>query len=199
MERLVHTYFEVMDMLSEKTKRLCCLFLLALLLCTLFLPRRVRAAACENEDILRLHVIANSDSDEDQAVKLLVRDAVLDSLSGLESRSAEETERYLLSNGKALLSTVEETLEDNGFSYSAQLMLGTYPFPDRTYGDTFYPAGDYPALRILLGRGQGHNWWCVLFPPLCLVSAEDLPEEAAGDITFFSSILAFFRQWRETK
>lgn len=186
-------------MLSEKMRRLCCLLLLALLLCTLFLPRRASAAIGENENILRLHVIANSDSEKDQTVKLLVRDAVLAFLSDLESQSANDTKRYLLANGKELLSTVEETLQGNGFSYSAQLMLGTYPFPDRTYGDTFYPAGDYPALRIILGSGQGHNWWCVLFPPLCLVSAEDMPQADTDDLTFFSSILEFFRQWREAK
>lgn len=166
--------------------------LFALMFC---LP--VRSGEAENENILRLHIIANSDSAADQEVKLAVRDAVLGCVEA--GASAEETRRYILSHGAELLETAENTLRENGFSYGAQLMLGNYDFPDRQYGDTLYPAGSYSALRIILGEGAGHNWWCVLFPPLCIVTAEQQPLPEEGDIEFESTILKWFRSWGVTQ
>jgi stage II sporulation protein R len=71
------------------------------------------------------------------------------------------------------LNIVESALREQGMDYGAQLMIGVYDFPDRQYGDTLYPAGKYEALRVVLGEGQGHNWWCVMFPPLCILELPD--------------------------
>ena len=144
------------------------------------------------DGILRLHVIANSDSAEDQAVKLRVRDAILACME--PGDTMEEAEAFVRKHGAELLAAAEDTLREAGFSYSAQLMLGTYPFPDRTYGGTLYPAGEYEALRVVLGDGAGQNWWCVLFPPLCIVT-EDVEALPAPDaLTFKSSLLAWLRE-----
>lgn len=160
--------------------------LLALALC---LP--VRSGEAEHENILRLHVIANSDSAADQRVKLRVRDAVLACVEA--SESAEQTRRYILSHGAELLEAAENTLREHGFDYGAQLMLGSYEFPDRSYDGKLYPAGSYSALRVVLGSGAGRNWWCVLFPPLCIVTAEQEPLPEMEDIEFESTILRWLR------
>jgi len=145
-------------------KRIACA---ALSLALIFAPA---APTQGNENILRLHIIANSDDAPDQQVKLAVRDAVL----ALEADMAgcadsDGAKALLMADGEKILETVENTLRKNGMDYGAQLMIGVFDFPDRTYGEAFYPAGRYEALRIVLGEGKGHNWWCVMFPPLCIL------------------------------
>lgn len=120
------------------------------------------------EGILRLHILANSDSSEDQAFKLLVRDAVVPIFE--QSTSYADARTFLLTHGAALQETAERVLRENGCTYTVQLSLGTESFPDRIYDGVLYPAGDYDALCIRLGKAQGHNWWCVLFPPLCIIT-----------------------------
>lgn len=146
--------------------RKCCLLLASLAL--------VWGAWClspvQPEHTLRLHVIANSDSPQDQAAKLRVRDAILAyEAQGLDTRSQEALRTDILADGAGLLSTVEASLQESGMDYGARLSLGTYAFPDRFYMGKRYPAGAYPALRVVLGEGAGQNWWCVLFPPLCIL------------------------------
>ena len=121
--------------------------------------------------MFRLHVIANSDSEEDQAVKLRVRDAVLayERARMADVSTAEEARQRLMEDGAGLLATVEQTLRAAGMEYGAYLETGIFPFPERVYGDAVYPAGDYSSLRIVLGAGKGQNWWCVMFPPLCIL------------------------------
>ncbi len=145
-------------------------------------------------DILRLHVIANSDSVEDQAAKLRVRDAILayeavrpDALSAQAARQA------ILADGPGLLAVVEQSLRESGMSYGARLALGRYDFPERDYGGALYPAGEYTALRVVLGEGAGQNWWCVLFPPLCIL---ELPDGEIEDEEMQSLIL---KLWKEGK
>lgn len=128
-------------------------------------------------EVIRLHIVANSDSSEDQRVKLLVRDAVL-ALAHLNDdvlhpQNAAAAELLLKNAGMTLLDTVRSTLEREGAGYDAQLILGDFDFPDREYGGKLYPAGKYRALRILLGQAEGKNWWCILFPPLCIIKAEE--------------------------
>lgn len=174
-----------------------CIVVLSLLLtlgCGADTPAQA-SGSDENTNILRLHVIANSDTAADQAVKLKVRDAVLACVE--PGGSAEETENFLLRHGKELQAAVETTLRDNGFSYGSQLMLGRYEFPDRSYAGTVYPAGEYKALRVVLGAGGGHNWWCVLFPPLCIVSDAETVETRPDGIRFESTILKWFQDWRK--
>ncbi len=137
--------------------------------------------------VLRLHVIANSDSDEDQRIKLAVRDALLKRFA--PAGTLTKAEEILLSDGAALQEAVDEVLWENGCGYGGELRLGVAQFPDRTYKDAEYPAGEYEALRVVLGSGEGQNWWCVLFPPLCLIKegVEDIP--GTDEIVFESWFL----------
>ena len=134
----------------------------------------------------RLHVIANSDSAYDQQVKLTVRDAVLHATQDgiTECSNASEAEEYIKDNIDIILKTANATLQECGADYSASANVGTYHFPDKTYQDITYPEGDYRALRIVLGDGAGQNWWCVIFPPLCLSEIE------ADDDTEYTSYFA---------
>ena len=177
----------------EKPMRLTAVCLVIVLLAALVLP--VAHGARAEADILRLHIIANSDSAADQRVKLLVRDAVLQILPACDS--AAEAETYLLAHGQEVLALAERTLRENGFAYGAQLLLGKCDFPDRTYGSVTYPAGEYEALRIVLGSGGGQNWWCLLFPPLCIVTTEQEPLPEVDELEFESSILEWIRSWGE--
>lgn len=176
-----------------KQKRIAA-FALALMI-VLGFPPKSGAKDEPAENVLRLHILAASDSEADQAVKLLVRDALLELMPACESES--EAEAWVLANGKRLMATAERVLAENGFSYGAQLMLGNYVFPERHYGDKVYPAGTYRALRVLLGGGGGQNWWCVLFPPLCIVTKDAEPLPDADKIEFYSVIARWIRQWKE--
>ncbi|MGB9791006.1 MAG: stage II sporulation protein R [Thermacetogeniaceae bacterium] len=121
--------------------------------------------------LIRLHVIANSDSKRDQDVKYHVRDALIDflrpKLKGVSS--FEEAKGILLENRCEIAEIARETLRREGFDYGAAVCIGRFAFPARAYGRIVLPAGDYEAVRIVLGEGKGANWWCVLFPPLCFV------------------------------
>lgn len=119
--------------------------------------------------ILRFHVLANSDSKEDQAVKIKVRDAVghmlEKQLTGVKSR--KETERIVAAQMDEIVAVAESTLEENGYTYGAAARLADVKFPVKTYGNYTFPQGTYRALQITLGNGAGHNWWCVLYPNMC--------------------------------
>jgi stage II sporulation protein R len=119
---------------------------------------------------LRLHVIAHSDSAADQQVKLQVRDAVLKVTEEgiLSCKNADEAEEYISSHLGIIVATANEVLEKNGLHYKASAAMGVSRFPEREYRGVDYPEGNYKALKIVLGDGKGQNWWCVMFPPLCL-------------------------------
>lgn len=166
---------------------------LAALLMTAFCFGAVRpeSMAASAEGVLRLHVIANSNSAEDQRVKYLVRDALVERF--LPEPTIEDAKAAVLVDGGQMQALVNRVLEENGCSYGAQLLFGPCTFPERTYGDTVYPAGEYEALRVVLGEGAGENWWCVLFPPLCLldIGVEDLP--GTDDVQVESAILNWLK------
>lgn len=136
------------------------------------------AENCEDvcSEVLRLHIPANSDSEEDQAIKLKLRDYVLGEFSGelAACKSLDEAEK----KAEELLPEIErkstEFLERNGFSYGAKAELVTMDFTTREYDKLILPAGKYRAIRITLGSGEGHNWWCVIFPQLCLPAASKI-------------------------
>jgi stage II sporulation protein R len=132
-----------------------------------------KSVLVSSDGVLRLHVIAASDSEEDQSVKLAVRDAILPLFERAESY--EDARAFLLSHGREIQLTAEAVLRERGIDDGVQLSLGTETFPDRTYGDTLFPAGEYDALCVRIGAAEGHNWWCVLFPPLCIVSETGEP------------------------
>ena len=154
-------------------------FLLSLILVFLCVAGIGKTAApavdtvASSAGILRLHVIANSDSEEDQRVKLAVRDAILPLFERAQSYS--DAREWLLRHGREIQETAESVLAEHGQHYGVQLSLGTETFPDRIYGETLFPAGDYDALCVRLGKASGHNWWCVLFPPLCIISETGEP------------------------
>lgn len=134
---------------------------------------------------LRLHILANSDSPADQRVKLMVRDAILETTAEefdtvLTEREAEASVEENLAE---ILETADAVLQENGFRYTASAELGSFLFPERQYSQRTYPAGEYRALRITLGEGEGHNWWCVLYPPLC-------PTDVSGEEIELKSYLA---------
>ncbi len=138
------------------------------------------------DNLIRLHVIANSDSPEDQALKRDVRDAVIDYMKGKleQSKSIEQTRFIIENNIDEIVEVSERILREKGKEYPVKAMLGSYAFPTRAYGDITLPAGNYQALRIVIGEGIGENWWCVLFPPLCFVDASHgtIPESAKEEL-----------------
>ncbi|MEL7654380.1 MAG: stage II sporulation protein R [Bacillota bacterium] len=161
-----------------------------------------------NDDFIRFHVIANSDSVEDQQLKLKVRDGILakinnelvqeamaQELTAFQTSGAavmnqtgeelnetrvsldlEQSRQYIRDNLDEIENAAEQIVRDNGYDYSVEAELGVKWIPQKSYGDVIFPSGNYEALNIIIGEGEGQNWWCVLFPPLCLIGAEP-PED----------------------
>lgn len=121
------------------------------------------------DKVLRFHVLANSNSPKDQAVKLRVRDAVGTYLEPLleNSRTKESCERIVSENLEQIVEIANETLLENGYDYGATAKISSTDFPEKNYGSYTFPPGTYDALNITLGEGGGHNWWCVLYPNMC--------------------------------
>ncbi len=123
--------------------------------------------------VIRFHVRANSDSDEDQALKLLVRDGILEML-GPELAEAEDKDeaRSIMEKKLAEIERTGETIvQAAGYDYEVHAYLTTEEFPMKSYGDLLFPAGEYEALRVDIGKQEGANWWCVMYPGLCFVDA----------------------------
>ena len=120
-------------------------------------------------EVLRFHILANSDSEEDQTLKITVRDRILDYLKEEmpETKNAQETARWIRRHVDELEEVGRRTMEEQGYDYPVNAAVTTCWFPDRTYGDMTFPSGNYEALRVELGDADGHNWWCVLYPSLC--------------------------------
>ncbi len=123
------------------------------------------------DKLIRFHVIANSDTDEDQNLKLKVRDKVVEALSEKLSNvsSLEEAENVLEENIDYVNEIAKEVIEENNYTYEVNTMLSYENFPDKVYGDCVFPQGNYEAFRVIIGEGKGQNWWCVMFPSLCFV------------------------------
>ncbi len=136
------------------------------------------------DEVLRLHVVANSDSDADQAVKLQVRDAILTAatpyLDGVNGQ--EQAEQALEPHLSELAQAGAAVLGEAGMDYPITVTITDQWFPTKEYTDFALPAGTYRSLQVVLGQGQGHNWWCVVFPPLCVssVSEESVATSASG-------------------
>ena len=132
----------------------------------------IRAAKIQQgiaAQVIRFHVLADSDSAWDQANKLAVRDAVLDYLNDFlpENMNVVQTENFIENHLKNIRQVAEETLARRDCSDPVQAQLVQDDFPEKTYGDCTFPAGTYEALRISIGRAEGHNWWCMIYPGLC--------------------------------
>lgn len=127
------------------------------------------------QNVLRLHVIAASDSEEDQSLKLKVRDAVLKEGGSIFDGSVniENAVEKITPQISTLEKTAERVVRENGFDYKVKITLARDFFPTRTYENVTLPAGRYLAVRVVIDKGQGHNWWCVMFPTLCLPAAKE--------------------------
>ena len=133
------------------------------------------------DSVIRLHVIANSDSEADQALKLAVRDRVLEQAEGLYPQEATLAEAQAALEGQlnALAAAGREVVEERGYDYPVAAQLTDCWFPTKEYEGFALPAGNYTALRVTIGEGRGQNWWCVAFPPLCLGAASETVDQAA--------------------
>lgn len=134
-----------------------------------------------SEKVIRFHVLANSDSANDQMLKLMVRDAVLERFEKELKISGDvsQTREILNNNLLEIKAVADGVIKQQGYNYSTKVYLASENFPTRKYGDITLPSGDYETLRIDIGGGEGHNWWCVMFPPLCYVdvSSDTVPIE----------------------
>lgn len=139
-----------------------------------------------SNEVFRLHVIANSDSADDQNLKLLVRDNVIKYMNVIckDSSSKEETIQIVNNHLEEFRTIANNTITQNGYSYEANVKVGNFEFPTKQYGDISFPAGYYDALKIKIGKAQGQNWWCVLYPSLCFIdmSTGIVPEESKEEL-----------------
>ncbi len=126
-------------------------------------------------DVVRIHILANSDSDEDQALKLQVRDRILEYTNGwLENcQSAEEAKKILSSRIDEINGIAQARVAECGYGYTTQSEVVDMNFDDRVYGNITMPHGYYSAVRVTIGEAEGKNWWCVMYPPLCVPAAAD--------------------------
>lgn len=121
--------------------------------------------------VIRFHVLANSDSEEDQALKVKVKNEVItymyDKLNS--SNGIEESRKIILQEEEMIKKIALDKIKEEGYDYDVKIMLQQENFPEKRYGSVVLPHGEYEALRILIGKAEGHNWWCVMFPPLCFI------------------------------
>jgi len=146
--------------------------ILALLICIIVFILPFLVGSIQRTDgIIRFHVIANSDSLDDQNVKLKVRDEILREVYPKikDIKDYNESYKILSKNISRIEDIANKVLEENGFDYKSKVYLGNFNFPVKKYGDVVVPPGEYMALRVVLGSGEGKNWWCVMFPPLCFI------------------------------
>ena len=167
--------------------------------------------------VFRLHVIANSDTQEDQTLKYQVRDAIISYINSEASSasSKEEVIQIAKDRSEEITQIAKSVIQEKGFDYDVNVKIGNFYFPTKTYGDISFPAGDYDALRVEIGKASGQNWWCVMFPPLCFVDVStgivpddskelmkdqlsdeeyDLLSDNSSDIKFKFKLIELFHQ-----
>ena len=156
-------------------KRFIALFFTFIFLIGLLTVLPVHGESGIYENVLRLHVLANSDSNEDQALKLKVRDSILKETELLlrEASSRSEAEKIIMQNISLLEQVALETIKAEGYDYAVTVEISEEEYPTKNYESASFPAGEYLSLKIKIGAAEGQNWWCVLFPPLCLSAATD--------------------------
>ena len=130
------------------------------------------------DSTVRLHVLANSDTEADQALKLKVRDALLNTIIEFESSNREEAIKNIKENKEELEKIAKTVIRNNGEDYDVKIEVGKELYPTKQYEDFALPAGEYTSVRVVIGKGEGKNWWCVLYPPLCTNSSIRYDEEA---------------------
>ena len=158
--------------MKKKFKKI--ILLTFLLFAYVFLSAQSYATAISNNlstAVFRLHVLANSNSEEDQNLKLKVRDSLLNYMNGLCSNCSTKQEAISIANEHKddFQKIAEQTIKENGYDYTAKINIDNFYFPTKNYGDISLPAGYYDALRVEIGEAKGKNWWCVMFPSLCFI------------------------------
>lgn len=156
----------------KKIKTFILLTFLFILFCTIQLVSYANNISNDlSNTFFRLHIIANSDSKEDQELKLKVRDEIISYMNNLNYKTAskEEIKELSIKNSNELKKIAKKVISDNGYNYNVEVKVGNFNFPTKYYGNISLPAGNYDALRIEIGDAKGQNWWCSLFPPLCFV------------------------------
>lgn len=163
-------------MKKSNTRTLIALFSLVIgLICTYFLSPEAQTQNDMQKDIadkiIRFHVRANSDSNEDQQLKLMVKDRVVSYLSSEmnASTSKDDSMSYIENNLDAIKAVALEVITEQGYNYTVNAYITKEFFPTKSYGDVTIPCGEYDAFRIDIGDNSGKNWWCILYPPLCFV------------------------------
>lgn len=161
-------------MSNKQLKEQCFIMLVMVIIMGGVLFSTYEAPENQYDGIIRLHVIANSNSESDQELKLKVRDEIISQVNGLnETGNIEESRESIESQLGDLENAASRVIRENGCNYKAAAELGVRWIPEKSYGDMHFPAGNYEALTITLGKGEGENWWCVLFPPLCLITEDE--------------------------
>lgn len=168
---------------SKKVKNSLILLFLLFLYVSISAISYVNAVSSDIEQsVFRLHVIANSDLEEDQNLKYKVRDNLIEYMNTLckDVTNKEEAIAIAHAHQEEFEQIAKKTIEKNGFSYPVTIEIGNFSFPTKDYGDVSLPAGYYDALRVKIGEATGQNWWCVMFPPLCFVNVTSgiVPEES---------------------
>ena len=138
------------------------------------------------DSVFRLHVIANSDSEEDQNLKYKVRDSLIEYMNTLTNNmnTKDEVIQIAKEHIQDFKNIAQNVLKENGYDYEVNIEIGNFSFPTKTYGDISFPAGFYDALKVEIGKAEGQNWWCVMFPPLCFVDVTSgvVPEESKENL-----------------
>ncbi len=156
-------------------KRFFVVFIFMIFLIFIFYSASSYASSVSSDlsnNLLRLHIVANSDSDDDQSLKLKVRDCLIEYLNSIVSPSntKDEVVEILKEHINDMRNIALKAIYENGFDYDVTISLDHIDFPTKTYSDVSLPAGLYDAIDVHIGNSNGHNWWCVMFPPLCLVN-----------------------------
>lgn len=164
--------------ISPKKTAICLVLCIALMcFCDLVLPS---GEGRIYDNVIRLHILANSDSAADQTLKLKVRDAILEAEVFSAAEDMDSALEQAEAAAKRAVEIANEVLAQEGADYGATFVFGEESYPTRSYGDISLPSGRYKSLRIVLGDGGGRNWWCVLFPPLCIGTATSDDLAATG-------------------
>ena len=165
------------------------LLILCVCICFIFVVLGVLPIHGEAEvydKVLRLHVVANSDSDDDQSLKLYVRDRVIEYVNEIAKncKTLEESKNAVARELDNIADIALAEINDQGYFYDIEVRLGKEEYPQKTYASLCFPSGEYLSLQILIGDATGQNWWCVLFPPLCLDAATSANEDAFISVGF---------------
>ena len=138
------------------------------------------------DSVFRLHVIANSDSEEDQNLKYKVRDSLIGYMNTLtnDTNTKDEVIKIAGKHIQDFKDIAQNVVKENGYNYEVNVEIGNFSFPTKTYGDISFPSGFYDALKVEIGKAEGQNWWCVMFPPLCFVDVSSgvVPEESKENL-----------------